>query len=593
MLPMSTRNRLLRHIPASTRLRIGRLVSSGTWHDRPYPAGSRRPVLNGRKIMWALVLPYATPMYVRQRNLELVTTALEEANVPYFCRPGDGLRSSVVVPAKFVNDATGMLRQRCSDAGIIESERVKRSVSPVTAGLGLPPTQLTLRVFDPVTSPSGTWTLGGQYACEIEFWAEGPDGSLVSAAPDGHAGTAHADDPETVAPGWKLCQRVSREDDRQFRTKASYLFRTAETVNFPIDAVFTWVDRSDTDWQARKRAALVGSDAEMHALAADDSGHPGRDELRYALRSVVCNAPWIRRIFLVTADQAPPWLDLRHPAITVVRHRRIFGEAGVLPTFNPYAIGARLHHIPGLAEHFIYLNDDMFLGRPLLPGQFFHANGLAKFFVSPASIDTRPVSLRDQPVTVAAKNDRELIAVRFGTAISQRMRHAPYALRRGVLEEIERELSREVAATASHQFHHPADLSIPSSLAHHWAFATGRAVPAGISMTQVDLGHRDTSTRLAALLANRRHDVFCLNDADAGNDADQDATVVAFLRAYFPFRVPFELPDDVADDRAARTPTALLAAAYAAAEARYEPPAPTAANAYRFRTASHQATGRA
>lgn len=576
IVPARLRARVDRRLPARVRLAIGRFVSSGTWHDKPYPPGSRRPVLAGYRVMWALVLPYATPMYARQRNLEMVTTALDEANVPYFCRPTDGLRSSVVVPVRYFDEAAGMVRGRYAGAGIVRTRRVRRAASPVTAGLDLAPTQPALRVFDPVTSPTGSWVLGHRYACDLEFWSEGPDGTLVGAFPDARAGTVPAGDPDATAPGWQLCQRVSREDDRQFRTRRSFLNRAADAVGFPVDAVLTWTDPADPDWLER-RLAVPG---------APPPPAPGVDWLRYALRSLACHAPWIRRVFLVTPDQAPPWLDLGHPAVTLVRHREIFGDAAGLPTFNPYAVQARLHHIPGLAEHFVYAGEGMFLGRPLLPGQFFHANGLAKFFVSPIAIDPRPDSPRD----VVARNSRALLSARFGTTASQRTRWAPYALRRGVLEEIEHQVPDEIAATVRHRFAHPADVSVATVVAPYWAFATGRAVPDAIGTVRADPGRRGPGGRLAGLLARRRHDVFYLDAADP--DPGRAVLMDTFLRAYFPFRAPFELPEAVAVERASRTATELARASEpVAVDGRHEPPT-TRYHAHRGRVDTHQVTQR-
>lgn len=558
MFPRFIRDRLLARIPSQRKLQLGRLISAGIWRERSFPDGVRRPVINGGSRRQALVIANATPIGVRQRNLQLVTDALDAAGLWYFCRPTDGLRSAVVLRVADLDRARSVLSTAGGVHGVLEVVKVKRLESPLTLGLDLEPVESTLRFFDPVTSQSGTWTLGQRYACDVEFWIDNPDGRLVGPTPDARGCVVAADEPVAMAEGWRLCQRVSGSDQRLFRTLRPFTHEAADTITFPIDAVFTWVDGSDTEWLARKRAALAGNSLDLHEMAANGSRYASRDELRYAIRSVVCNAPWIRRIFLVTADQAPPWLDLDHPGVTVVRHRDIFGDVGTLPTFNSHAIEARLHHIPGLAEHFIYFNDDMFLGRPLLPRQFFHANGLAKFFPSAAAIDASPASPRDIPVTAAAKNNRQLIAWRFGTTIWQKMRHAPYPLRRSVLEEIERELAADVAATASHQFRHPGDLSIPSSLAHYWAFATGRAVPGTITMMYADLGHENTPTRLASILARRASDVFCLNDTDTDLDDGQTAMVTAFLRAYFPFRADFELPDDVTAQRSARSATALL-----------------------------------
>ena len=74
----------------------------------------------------------------------------------------------------------------------------------------------------------------------------------------------------------------------------------------------------------------------------------------------------------------------------MVPHREIFGDTGRLPTFNSQAIESRLHRIPGLAEHFLYLNDDVFLGRPVPPEMFFTPGGLTRFFPSTALVDSAP-----------------------------------------------------------------------------------------------------------------------------------------------------------------------------------------------------------
>ena len=44
-----------------------------------------------------------------------------------------------------------------------------------------------------------------------------------------------------------------------------------------------------------------------------------------------------------------------------------------LPTFSANPLELNLHRISGLAEHFVYFNDDMFLLRPLEPSTFFHS----------------------------------------------------------------------------------------------------------------------------------------------------------------------------------------------------------------------------
>ena len=120
-----------------------------------------------------------------------------------------------------------------------------------------------------------------------------------------------------------------------------------------------------------------------------------RDELRYSLRSVHLFAPWVRNIYLVTSGQVPAWLDLDHPGVRVVPHDEIM-PADALPTFNSHAIETSLHHIPGLAEHWLYFNDDFFLGRPIRPEALFSPAGLSSVFFAP--VDDRP----DRPARRAA-----------------------------------------------------------------------------------------------------------------------------------------------------------------------------------------------
>ena len=76
-------------------------------------------------------------------------------------------------------------------------------------------------------------------------------------------------------------------------------------------------------------------------------------------------APWVRRIFIATDSPVPEWLAA-HPKVTIVRAEDHFTDLSALPVYNSHAVETQLHHIPGLAEHFLYSNDDMFFGRPLV-----------------------------------------------------------------------------------------------------------------------------------------------------------------------------------------------------------------------------------
>ena len=139
-----------------------------------------------------------------------------------------------------------------------------------------------------------------------------------------------------------------------------------------IDLVYLWVDGSDPAWLAKKLAAT----GEFHEGSETDSKarYENSDELRYSLRSVEKFAPWIRKIFIVTDNQVPAWLDTSNPRIRIVDHKEILPPEA-LPCFNSSVIEYALYRIPDLAEHFLYANDDMFFGKPLTPGFFFAPDG--------------------------------------------------------------------------------------------------------------------------------------------------------------------------------------------------------------------------
>jgi hypothetical protein len=145
----------------------------------------------------------------------------------------------------------------------------------------------------------------------------------------------------------------------------------------PIDAVITWVDGDDPRHQAKRLQWLPDGGIAARQAAADRFRCLG--EVGYCVRSLLRFAPFIRHIHLVTDEQVPPviadsaaWpVELRQ-RLSVVDHRAIFaGHQDVLPTFNSRAIETMLHRIPGLAEHFVYLNDDVTLIKPVRPEDWF------------------------------------------------------------------------------------------------------------------------------------------------------------------------------------------------------------------------------
>ncbi|MFE0812860.1 stealth conserved region 3 domain-containing protein [Streptomyces sp. NPDC058794] len=478
-----------------------------------------------------------------QRNFETVVEALESHGIPYVLlrdrddNPRRRLAVDAVEQGRVRKALAGayegkavyaeLLKPRTHAPGVLLAERLEAAGE--VAGL---------RVFRPVVTSSRTLRFGPAYGCDIEFWRqvpeeEGGDGQFVAPLR-----------PSAVGP--KLpsltADARTRVRDREYPTLEPLTRKLVSDLTFPVDAVYTWVDDSDPRWQerrARRRAAL--------GLEAESSGDEAarfrnRDELRYSLRSLAMFAPWIRKIYLVTDDQTPEWLNTEHPDVEVVSHRDIFADGDCLPTFNSHAIESQLHHIDGLSEQFLYLNDDVFIGRPIGPQRFFLPNGASRFFWSPTTVPIGEPTEEDEGYFAAAKNNRSLLEERFGVTVANSFVHAPHPLRRSVLERIEEDFPESVARTAATPMRGWQDISMVSSLHHHYGYLTGTAVPSSIRCAYIDVGTYSRHPELTRLLAMRGHDVFCLGESrDAEVPEHEQARIVeAFLRAYFPVKSPYE-----------------------------------------------------
>ena len=130
-------------------------------------------------------------------------------------------------------------------------------------------------------------------------------------------------------------------------------------------------DSSDANFAQQKRERMQQYGAE--AKKNQDCRYVQIDELKFSLRSVNEYMPWIHHIFIVTNNQVPKWFR-QHEKITIVDHSEILPETA-RPCFNSQALECCIHKIPNLAEHFIYANDDMFVGRKLNPSFFFNRQG--------------------------------------------------------------------------------------------------------------------------------------------------------------------------------------------------------------------------
>ena len=154
----------------------------------------------------------------------------------------------------------------------------------------------------------------------------------------------------------------------------------------------------------------------------------GTGDLRYAVRSLGRYAPWIRKVHVVTAGEAPKWLARPRERLVLVKHWDLIRDT----TATANAITWRLFRIPELARRFVLLDETLFLGAPLEAADFLTAKGGYRFFTASGDI----------PAGDAAE---ALLNARFGNRSPRKqVAPTPRLLDRNFLEEVNRLWEKQI-----------------------------------------------------------------------------------------------------------------------------------------------------
>ncbi|MDI2097964.1 stealth family protein [Ruicaihuangia caeni] len=467
-------------------------------------------------------------------DLALVRGALERVSIDYLLVRGDDDRPIIAVDRSRRQELERQLASEfAAEPFYARLDGDKRSERLLALGRlpGDEEDELFLLYRRRTRSSRAAWRIG-EAAVRLELWSFSETEIL---APRPNALTRRRIDRRDA-----VMTTVDR-DGYAWPTFAGMFDDHVDDVDFPIDIVFSWVDGSDPEYLAERSRYLA-----QHQLNPADAGatrYRQIDELKYALRSVKAFAPWVRRIFIATDSKPPAWLDTEHPDVTVVRSEEFFADTSVLPTYNSHAVESQLHRIPGLSEHFLYSNDDMFFGRPVSPSMFFSPGGITRFVEATVRIglgDTHPDRTGHDN---AMRVNRALLRKRFGRTITRHLEHCAVPMRRSVMRELETAFPQDFARTAASRFRSPTDISVTNSLYPYYALLTGRALQQPDARVRyVETTLASTPSALNGLRRGRRFDMFCLND---GSEPELDEStrvelVTSFLDRYFPVPGPWE-----------------------------------------------------
>ncbi|MFI9153027.1 stealth family protein [Streptomyces sp. NPDC053367] len=526
--------------------------------------GLRPVVVRGQQLFGRVVTEF-TAVGAAAANLDLVVAALEQENISYFLVPTARTRHVVGVNVVDRDRFLAALEKLYAGKAVfigrpLPGGQLKHPAmfldGILPAGLRTSP---VLRIGENHLGPAGQLLAGPELACDVEFWE---DGGQLLAGEDGERRLAKVQPQASedifaesliaprnngitdVLPASEQKPVTVKVGGRELPSFAPLTLPTVNRVTFPVDIVYTWVDGEEPAMRAKRAKYRQKGTAEILDKEINASRYTSHDELKYSLRSLAMYADFVRHIYIVTDGQKPHWLDDTAEGITVVDHRDIFPE-GVLPVFNSHAIETRLHHIPGISDHYLYFNDDVFCGRRVTPEHFFHGSGLMRIPVSPLKIGVGKPHAEETATNSASKNVRALLLEKFGKFTTNNFMHTPLPQHRSTLLEIEKLFPEDVQRTMASRFRSPTDIAVTAPMLYNYSLMTGRGVPGKFNFRYVNISRPDADKRLEDLRTNRRFDFFCLNDVDVPEEEREQVhtRMAEFLENYFPFPSPYEKRD--------------------------------------------------
>ena len=308
----------------------------------------------------------------------------------------------------------------------------------------------------------------------------------------------------------------------------------------PIDFVIPWVDGSDPAWKAVHDQYTADSSSDN-----SEARYREWDLFRYWFRAVERYAPWVRTIHFVTFGHVPSWLNLNHPKLHIVNHKDYIPEE-YLPTFSSHTIELNLHRIPGLSEHFVYFNDDVYLTAAMKPEDFFQngkpvdtavfgviknsdtTNYMPYIMLNMMGIINERFPKRDMLRKnffkwITWKNGKgvlnNLYLLPWGTHTGFRNYHTANPFCKSTFEEVWKEEAHILDQTCRHRFRSREDVN--QYLMRYWQLCKGDFVPRKPNSDYFTIGQK-SAEEAEKILNDKRYSIVCVNDDPMGFDFEEE-----------------------------------------------------------------------
>ncbi|MDR1518115.1 MAG: Stealth CR1 domain-containing protein [Dysgonamonadaceae bacterium] len=298
-----------------------------------------------------------------------------------------------------------------------------------------------------------------------------------------------------------------------------------------IDFVITWVDMNDLKWQ--KEFAAYSGKIDNSKNEVTEARFRDHGLLKYWFRGVEKFAPWVRKIHFVTCGQKPEWLDTSNSKINLVNHKDYI-PCEFLPVFNSSLIEIYLHRIPGIAEHFVYFNDDFFLINHT-PQERFFVDGVATDIAAFRSnlgfslwskclknnirlinrhFDKKEVFERDREKWLnplyGKKARLNYLLLPYRKFITLRTPHNAQPYTKTLFNEVWGEVGKELTEMSSNRFRSRKDYT--QELFRTWQICTGNFVPYNTYADTKMFPLLIRSRQAVKAIQNQSYKLVCIND---------------------------------------------------------------------------------
>lgn len=329
-------------------------------------------------------------------------------------------------------------------------------------------------------------------------------------------------------------------------------------MDYPIDIVIPWVDGSDPEWQKEWRKTVCGNEQDNRVIRYRDWGI-----LKYWFRGAEKFLPWVNKIHFVTWGHIPEWLNTDSEKIHIVKHSDYIPNE-YLPVFSSHPIEMNFHRIDGLAEHFIYANDDTFFISPL-SADFFFKSGLPvdaavqnvlqfsrKDGISHiVANDLTCINLNFDKKTVMKENRKKWFSFSYGKSLLQNLYlmpfthftgfvdpHLPYAYLKSTFAEVWEACPDKLDMTCRHKIRSNEDVN--QWLCRYWQFAKGQFEPGSLKRGRFfAIGADDTE--IESVLTNGSAPMVCLSDDDENLDFEREKEfLISCFEKILPEKSQFE-----------------------------------------------------